>query len=364
MAELLFNPRSFQPSQRLIDFVSHEKRLDSHLLFQSSGSTGNPKWVALSREALEVSARACNEHLDVSSKDIFGLSLPRFHVGGYGILERARVSGAACTEYGKKWNAAAFYEWLCQEKVSICSFVAAQVFDLHEFKAPESLRAVVVGGGRMPEDLFLRARKNGWPLLPSYGLTECASQVATAQIASLSELKYPEAKILSHIEAKQIAEQKVAIKSSALFSWYLLEKENDIQLFDSKENAFFVLPDKVEFSSSGGIKVLGRWEEDHKVLGEWIRWDWMQKKFYELAFAVGKYQQVEISLYSDARQGNIIVFLCEDFDNSAKSLVNEFNCDLFPFERITHYFEGSLARSELGKILPKKLKKENFKAFA
>ena len=41
------------------------------------------------------------------------------------------------------------------------------------------MRAVLVGGGPVPEDLLIRARDRGLPVLQTYGLTEAASQVAT-----------------------------------------------------------------------------------------------------------------------------------------------------------------------------------------
>jgi O-succinylbenzoic acid--CoA ligase len=37
--------------------------LEGHVLFQTSGSSGKPKWIALSKPALQLSAAAVNRHL-------------------------------------------------------------------------------------------------------------------------------------------------------------------------------------------------------------------------------------------------------------------------------------------------------------
>lgn len=352
---LLYNPRAYNPSQKLLDFVSQEEQLRNHVLFQSSGSTGTPKWVALSHAALEASAHAVNAHTEATSRDIFGLALPRFHVGGFGLIERARVAGAELKVFGAKWNAQAFLKWLEETKVSVTSLVPAQIYDIERLalKAPSHLRCVIVGGGALPKELFFAARFLGWPLLISYGLSECASQVATSSLksleTSLEERHWPEAKLLAHIQASQLEEYKVKIKSPALLTAYLIEKDSQFSLLDPKVDGTFILPDKVKVYENT-VNVHGRWEDDYKILGEWIRWDWLKKKFSELCFEKKIFLKFEIEIFSDERRGNKIALICETFDDFAQKLVADFNRDVFPFERITHYYEGNLPRSELGKV--------------
>ena len=58
------------------------------IYFQSSGSTGEPKWIGLSRAALQVSAAAVNAHLRVDSTSCWVGALPLHHVGGFGVAAR------------------------------------------------------------------------------------------------------------------------------------------------------------------------------------------------------------------------------------------------------------------------------------
>ena len=69
------------------------------------------------------------------------------------------------------------------KRQTLTSLVPAQVFDLVNagLKPPHILRAVLVGGGRLEDALYQKATALGWPLLPGYGMTEAASQIATAR---------------------------------------------------------------------------------------------------------------------------------------------------------------------------------------
>src|SRR5712691_8408649 len=155
--------------------------LRGHVWMATSGTTGALRLVALSKRAILASAEAVNRHLDATDRDVWLCVLPTFHVGGLGIHARAGLTGSRVI--ASAWDARQFIRTIAAENVTLASVVPAQVRDLVALgePAPPSMRAIVVGGGALTLDLYSAAHALGWPVLPSYGMTEACSQIATAK---------------------------------------------------------------------------------------------------------------------------------------------------------------------------------------
>ena len=154
--------------------------------FATSGSTGKPSVVVHTDASLDASADSVNAWLQARAEDVWLRALPEFHVGGFQIERRAaRVGSRVAAEEGK-WDPARLLHRARAEGATLLSLVPTQLADLLQLgaAAPESLRAVGVGGGALDEAAAAAARRLGWPILGSYGSSEAASQVATAALAS------------------------------------------------------------------------------------------------------------------------------------------------------------------------------------
>ncbi|MEW6338810.1 MAG: AMP-binding protein [Acidobacteriota bacterium] len=148
----------------------------------TSGSTAAPKGVVLSRAAMAASAAASAERLGWRDDDRWVLSLSPAHVGGLSIVTRCLLARRTIVLQPAE-GAAALLDAIRAERVTLLSLVAAQLrrlLDAAGGDAPASLRAVLVGGGPCPLALLDEAWRRGWPVLPTYGMTEACSQVATA----------------------------------------------------------------------------------------------------------------------------------------------------------------------------------------
>lgn len=153
----------------------------SAALLATSGSSGEPKLVVLSRRAFLASARANAENLGLSPADRWLLCLPFAHVGGLSILTRSLVAGSGVVAH-PGFEPEALLELCERRRVSLGSAVPAMLGPLFEADRRgrlARLRALLVGGASLSRELRRQARSRGVPLLASYGLTETCSQLAS-----------------------------------------------------------------------------------------------------------------------------------------------------------------------------------------
>lgn len=238
----------------------------SWVLSSGTSLVGQVKCVALPHEAFYASAQAVNKHLRARAADRWLVAIPLYHVGGFSILVRAQLSRSQIV-YLKAWSVEQFVRTIRREQITLCSLVPTQIFDLVAAgaRSPESLRAIVVGGGALSEPLYQRARALGWPVLPSYGLTETASQIATASLDSLAGLSYPTMPVLAHAQV-ELREQRIFVRSAALGRWVAMSDGTTYTLEECARGGWLATEDVGEITSAG-LRVLGRRDEIVKVLG-------------------------------------------------------------------------------------------------
>ena len=164
--------------------VSHLFSLDTaSLLICSSGSEGNVKAVQLSIKAMFSHAAAVNEHLGVTSADTWLICLPFYHVGGLAIPFRCLAAGASFL-ITPDADPGEINARIDRGNATIISVVPSQLrvmLEERKYEAyPASLRAIIVGGGPVPEELIERCPQ----ALPTYGLSESGSMLTCARPGS------------------------------------------------------------------------------------------------------------------------------------------------------------------------------------
>lgn len=243
--------------------------LEQHVWVATSGTEGRLKLVALSWDALEASASAVNQRLGATARDGWINPLPLFHVGGLGIMARARLSGARHATFDHPWDAGSFTRAAENAGATLSALVPTQVHDLVKARcrAPSGLRAVVVGGGALAESLHGEAAALGWPLLPSYGLTEAASQVATARPGKPRGEWLP---LLEHLEVRLEEHGVLELRGASLLTgWMIFDADGSCRWEDPRRSGWYRTSDRVELRGCE-LRVLGRVDDLVKIRGELV----------------------------------------------------------------------------------------------
>lgn len=261
-----------------------EPSLQGHVWFETSGSSGTPKWVALSKSAIQASATAVNQHLQVDTNSTWGLALPINHVGGFSILARAHHASCQLSQYLGRWNPLLFAEWLSSSGVTHTSLVPTQVHDLvaQQLRAPHKLIALVVGGGHLSPSCGQAARALGWPVLASYGMTEAGSQIATQPLSALEQPFTPSPiPVLPIWQTRVQANGCLDIRSAALCSGWFAYDGGQWQ-YNPITHAWHHTQDRVQITQDGIIP-LGRADGWIKILGELVSPEAIEREIYELS---------------------------------------------------------------------------------
>ena len=155
-----------------------ERQHDSAVIVLTSGTTGLPRAVVLPGDALAASAEAWLAALPPATG--WALVVGLAHVAGLGVVWRAALDRVPLVVLGRPQPEAilvALGEDPAPSHVSLVSTTLARILDLPDATPPASLRAVPLGGGPIDPDLVARALAAGWPVVPTYGLTEAGSGV-------------------------------------------------------------------------------------------------------------------------------------------------------------------------------------------
>ena len=280
--------------------------LEGHLLFSTSGSTGGGKWVALSRGALLASARAVNEHLQVSCADRWLLALPTFHVGGMGVIARAYLTSCGLSFHENVWDVKRFHEAL-GDGITLTSLVPTQLADIvsGSLESPDSLRAVLIGGGALDDAIYQKSVSLGWPIVETYGMTEASSQIATAGVTDRK------LKVLPCWQTKTDDRGNLCIKGEPMLTSYLRVEEGEVVFEPVPDDGWFVTSDRVEIEA-GTLVFKGRADRCVKVLGELIDLASVESQLQNLLGRnlLGR-GRVAVVAVPDQRRGNRLVAFVE-----------------------------------------------------
>lgn len=154
----------------------------------TSGTTGNPKGVPLTVGNIVWSAIGSALRLGVSASDRWLCCIPMYHTGGLAPIVRTVVYGSTLAVQ-RTFDATATARYIESHGITGVSLIPTMLHRLLSagWDPPDHLETVLLGGAPAGAELLEDALATGVPVAPTYGLTEAASQVATARPATVRE---------------------------------------------------------------------------------------------------------------------------------------------------------------------------------
>lgn len=145
----------------------------------TSGSSGAPRAVALTYGNFLWSAVGSAFNIGVDPADRWLCCVPLSHIAGLGIVMRSTIYGTTAVIHDG-FDVDRVAASLESDGITVLSLVTTMLTRLLEAGADLSgPRAILVGGGPVPEEPLKEAIAKGATVVQTYGLTETCSQVTT-----------------------------------------------------------------------------------------------------------------------------------------------------------------------------------------
>jgi O-succinylbenzoic acid--CoA ligase len=192
----------------------------------TSGTSGTSKAAVLTMSAVEASARATTERLNVSLRDTWLACLPPSHVGGLSVITRSLIMGTSLIA-APSFSPETFIE-AAQNGATLVSLVSTALQRVD----PALYRTIVLGGSRQASQLPPNC-------VTTYGMTETGSGVVYNGTA------------LRGVEL-EIRDSIVYVKAPMLLRAY---RDGSVPL-DS--NGWFCTNDRGSLSDDGVLQIEGR----------------------------------------------------------------------------------------------------------
>lgn len=159
---------------------------DLAVLLSTSGSTGSPKLVRLSYEAVASNAASICEYLEIGPDERAITTLPFHYSYGLSVLNSHLMAGASLALTDLSVTHPDFEHFLQKvQPTSLAGVPYTHELLLHSGlirRLPESVRTLTQAGGRLPPEQVLEVaaigRERGFRFVPMYGQTEATARMA------------------------------------------------------------------------------------------------------------------------------------------------------------------------------------------
>lgn len=224
------------------DFILDWFDSKSYLEVKTSGTTGEPKVIQISKQSMVNSALATGDFFDLHPGDKILHCLPVKYIAGKMMLIRAMILGldvdfVAPSSHPLEHNDAPKYDFV--------AMVPLQA--KHSLKQLKKVKKLIVGGAKMEKTLETSLLKLPTIVYETYGMTETITHIAARKIGEKAFTVLPNVTI-SYDDRNCLVIQATSISDDVIVTNDLVELIN--------ENQFIFLGRIDNVINSGGIKFI------------------------------------------------------------------------------------------------------------
>ena len=227
----------------------------------TSGSSGAPKAVGFTRDAFAASAAAVTRRLGLGPADRWGLCLSVGHIGGLSLVVRAVMNGSSVRTW-RRFDADAVARAVQGGEVTHLAVVPVMLRRLLARLAgrpvPPTLRCVLVGGAAAPPALLDEAFGAGLPLATTWGMTETASQVATAPPGLARRNPGTAGRPLHGVEVRRDPSGTLSVRGPTLAQAVVRGPGRRAEVLDTDADGWFATRDLGRVDADGLVWIEGR----------------------------------------------------------------------------------------------------------
>jgi len=245
-----------------IPFVKNWLAGNETFIFQTSGSTGSPQAIVVTRKQIEASVRATQKALHLTSEDTALICLPTQYTAGLMMLARCLIIGMEAVVVNPSGNP--FEQLSAEIQPTFMAVVPLQLQHLLQketyFDKLNRMKAILVGGAPVSETLAKTTQKLSVPIWATYGMTETVSHIALRKLnGSDASNTYT---VLPDINIKVNAQTNCLEICGAVTNYQWVYTRDIVQLSDDGKR-FTILGRIDNIINSGGIKIQPESIEEH-----------------------------------------------------------------------------------------------------
>ena len=251
--------------QKVFDFCEKWLSGQQEFILKTSGSTGEPKPIHLTRFQMEASAKLTGKTFNLGQGDKALVCLNVDYIAGITMLVRGMVLGLELTIIEPNSNPLLNLE---NQKFDFVAFVPLQIQnilqDKNQVEALNKMKAIIIGGAAVNEVLEQEIQKLKVPVYSTYGMTETVSHIAIRRLNG--ENKSGNFQVLEGVTIG--VDERNCLNIIADASNNELIKTNDIvEIINEKEFKLIGRFDNI--INSGGVKI--QLEKVEKIVEEFIQ---------------------------------------------------------------------------------------------